>query len=314
MSWVKIDDQLHAHEKFLACSLAARGLWLMCVSWVGDKETDGVIPASVARLHGGAQAAKLIAELTDAELWVPCDDGKSFLFKNYLRYNKSHAQLEEERKTGASRQSRFRDNKRRKDSDNGEDNSLPNANSNGVTSCATTPVVSVAPRARSETRIPTPTPNPDIYAGTKTDQTDDSGGSGGDLAPSSVVGRSPSLKNRNGKGPETPEQRRRFIADTLADHPDWLPWLDREMQTASADDPDRYRAGILRNWLDGDGTPPEGELPPVRTNPRRTRLTAAEQRIAEGQSLIDRAHAEDMAELARMTKTTHRTPALEPPR
>jgi hypothetical protein len=107
MSWIKIDDQLHTNEKALDCSLAARGLWLMCLSWVGDKETDGAIPRSIVRLHAGGQWQELSEELVAAGLWETTDTG--WQFRNYLDYNKSHAELEAEREKAKNRMARSRE-------------------------------------------------------------------------------------------------------------------------------------------------------------------------------------------------------------
>lgn len=117
MSWVKVDDQLHANPKVLEVSLSARGLWITCLSWVGDKESDGVLPASIVRLHAGAMFDELSAELVAAGLWTRAANGKDFEYHDYLAYNKSHAQLEEERASGARRQQSFRDRRhdRRRD-------------------------------------------------------------------------------------------------------------------------------------------------------------------------------------------------------
>lgn len=106
MSWAKIDDQLHSNEKALGCSLAARGLWLMCLSWVADRETDGAIPRSVARLHGGEQWVNLAAELVECGLWEEREAG--WAFHDYLAYNPSRADLEKERQGAAERKARWK--------------------------------------------------------------------------------------------------------------------------------------------------------------------------------------------------------------
>lgn len=129
MSWVKIDDQLHSNPKVLQCSLAARGLWLMCLSWVGDKETDGVLPMSIARLHAGADYTTLSEELIEAGLWI--EEGKNLIFKDYLEYNRSADQIEAEREATATRQGRFRNNRKKS-------NGVTHAVSNAVTSAPVT--------------------------------------------------------------------------------------------------------------------------------------------------------------------------------
>lgn len=119
MSWVKIDDQLHTNEKALDCSLAARGLWLMCLSWVGDKETDGAIPRSVVRLHAGPQWQELSEELVSAGLWDVTETG--WQFHDYLSYNKSHEELEADRNKAKDRMARVRGERRPQQETRSED-------------------------------------------------------------------------------------------------------------------------------------------------------------------------------------------------
>jgi hypothetical protein len=107
MSWAKVDDQLHSNEKVLECSLAARGLWITCLSWVADKETDGAIPRSVVKLHAAGQAKALSAELVSAGLWVETEGG--WAFHDYLTYNPSKADLEAERQKAIERKARWKE-------------------------------------------------------------------------------------------------------------------------------------------------------------------------------------------------------------
>jgi hypothetical protein len=107
MSWAKIDDQLHSNEKFLACSLAARGLWTICLSWVADKETDGAIPRSIVRLHAGQEIDVLTSELVEAGLWDLTEKG--WAFHDYLVYNPSKSQLDEERQKSADRKAAWKE-------------------------------------------------------------------------------------------------------------------------------------------------------------------------------------------------------------
>lgn len=107
MSWAKVDDQLHSNEKILDCSLAARGLWLMCLSWVADKETDGAVSRSVVKLHAGAQWQELSGELVSAGLWDVTESG--WAFHDYLDCNPSRSELEEERRKTAERKARWKE-------------------------------------------------------------------------------------------------------------------------------------------------------------------------------------------------------------
>lgn len=93
--WAKVDDKLHSHPKWLDCGLAARGLWTTCLSWACDQGTDGRLPRSIVRLHAGADADTITAELVDAGLWEV--DGNGWLIHNFLAYNPS-AEVEQERR------------------------------------------------------------------------------------------------------------------------------------------------------------------------------------------------------------------------
>jgi hypothetical protein len=94
MSWAKIDDQLHASEKFAAVSLSATGLWLLCLSWAADRRTDGRLPLGIVRRLGGTGVDILAAELVDANLWEPTESG--WQIHNYLEYNPTRIEQETE--------------------------------------------------------------------------------------------------------------------------------------------------------------------------------------------------------------------------
>lgn len=127
MSWAKIDDQLHSNEKALECSLAARGLWVTCLSWVADKETDGAVPKSIVKLHAGPQWQDLTEELVRAGLWDEGDTG--WAFHDYLEYNPSREDLEKERRATAERKAAW---KARRQQENGGGNAVPPAGGNTV--------------------------------------------------------------------------------------------------------------------------------------------------------------------------------------
>jgi hypothetical protein len=84
MGWAKIDDRFCVHPKTLACSLAARGLWVSALSWVAGNGTDGVVPMTVVTMVGAT--AKHADELVRVGLWVVHERG-AYAFKDYLDYN-----------------------------------------------------------------------------------------------------------------------------------------------------------------------------------------------------------------------------------
>ncbi len=49
MAWFLVDDEAHAHEKFMRAGNAAIGAWTMMGSWCRRRRGDGFVPADVAR-------------------------------------------------------------------------------------------------------------------------------------------------------------------------------------------------------------------------------------------------------------------------
>ena len=43
MSWAKLCDGYHCHEKTVATSLEANGLYAIALSWVAQNEKDGIL-------------------------------------------------------------------------------------------------------------------------------------------------------------------------------------------------------------------------------------------------------------------------------
>ena len=73
MPWAKVDDGLHASEKFAAVSLAATGLWTLCLSWALANDTQGWIDRDAADAFAGvgefAAPNYLADELVAFGLW-----------------------------------------------------------------------------------------------------------------------------------------------------------------------------------------------------------------------------------------------------
>jgi hypothetical protein len=80
MSWVKLDDQLHAHPKvaraWQSCP-AALGLHLMAMSHSGCYGTNGQVDAAfvTGKIPGAALRKKAVAALVDSGLWDVTRDG-----------------------------------------------------------------------------------------------------------------------------------------------------------------------------------------------------------------------------------------------
>lgn len=243
MSWAKIDDQLHSNEKFLACSLAARGLWTVCLSWVADKETDGALPRSIVRLHAGADLPALAGELVEAGLWIVTETG--WAFHDYLAYNPSKAQLEEERQKAADRKAAW---KARQQAEKGSTPPVPpqeSAEKNDTRTPAERRSFSVPNAERTEH----PDPDPEI---------------------TKVISSSPPTPNEHKAPKETTEAKIFSFADPLPIHvQNFLAqscpaFYENHLRLAlSGRSPDglaSYAMEILRGWLAGKNAP-AGPLP-----------------------------------------------------
>lgn len=106
MPWAKIDDGLHASEKFAAVSLAATGLWTLCLSWTTDKLKDGFVPSAMVRRFAGADADALAAELVEAGLWEI--EAGGWRIHAYLEYNPPAEKVLAEREAARERMSKRR--------------------------------------------------------------------------------------------------------------------------------------------------------------------------------------------------------------
>lgn len=73
------------------------------------------------------------------------------------------------------------------------------------------------------------------------------------------------------------ERNPEFIARILAFYPHWKEPLDEAVRQREPDNPDSFKAGILINWLAGDGTPePPAPKPPPRKVKREVSYTLDE--------------------------------------
>ncbi len=120
MSWVRLDDDFADHPKVLEAGNAAVGLFCRCLAYCAKHMTDGLIPAEVANLFGSPRS---IEALVTAGLWVQVDGG--YEVHDFLVYNKSRAQVKEERAKNAERQRRWHQSRDRNAVSNGVTNEAP---------------------------------------------------------------------------------------------------------------------------------------------------------------------------------------------
>ncbi len=82
VSWVKLDDKLWCHPKFVLLSCNAVTLWTFGLCWCNQYETDGRIPkAMLPVLRSSVEVAQ---ELVAAGLWRDLGDG--WQVHDYLEY------------------------------------------------------------------------------------------------------------------------------------------------------------------------------------------------------------------------------------
>lgn len=123
MPWFRVDDSLDMHPKTLAAGNEAIGLWARCGAYAARHLTDGFIPREIALLYGSEALAEV---LVAAKLWRRTKGG--YRMHDYLGYNPSREAVENQRRSNADRQSRWRERSGRRDRNgvsNGVSNSAP---------------------------------------------------------------------------------------------------------------------------------------------------------------------------------------------
>lgn len=92
MSWGRIDDGLHNHEKFMGLGpvTTPRELWIVALPWTHQNYRraphPGFIPAAMPTAWAGTKArgTRLAARLVEAALWEPVEGG--WVFHDWLDY------------------------------------------------------------------------------------------------------------------------------------------------------------------------------------------------------------------------------------
>lgn len=103
MTWVKIDDKLTSHPKWVGLTLEAKSLWFHAAVWCGSQNNDGRLPGDALPLI--AFTASVPAHLVDdaatrlikARLWsrTPKAAGGGFEIRNWLEYQPSRQQVKD---------------------------------------------------------------------------------------------------------------------------------------------------------------------------------------------------------------------------
>lgn len=161
MTWFKVDDNLHSHNKARQAGLPALGLWVVAGSYCGQYLTEGVVPEWF--VTSWPSGKKLAAELVKAGLWSKVDDG--WLFHQWGERQPAKEQVVAERKATRDRQQKWRDRKRdarvTETVSDGERNGVTAGVSNGVGNAAPTrpeptKVKNAASQPERKTTAPTP--------------------------------------------------------------------------------------------------------------------------------------------------------------
>ena len=94
MTWMKVDDNLHAHRKPKKAGVPAMGLWVLAGSWCADMLTDGFIPDYIAASLDPAYEEHAAA-LVRAGLWDAAeqDGDEGWQFDGWDEYQPARAEV-----------------------------------------------------------------------------------------------------------------------------------------------------------------------------------------------------------------------------
>ena len=113
MSWLRIDDGFVEHERIDPLTDRSFRLHVAALCHCARNLTDGYVSdknVKVLRVRANNATAKHVAELVDAGVWVPVEDG--YVIRDYLDYNPPADKVREERRRAAERMRSVRANVR----------------------------------------------------------------------------------------------------------------------------------------------------------------------------------------------------------
>jgi hypothetical protein len=101
MPWIKVDDQIAHHPKFMAAGAVASWLWVCGQSYCARYLTDGFVPESALPTLGNVTNPKAHAQtLVRVGLWDRAEGG--YRVHDYLQFQPSRADVEERRRQRAN--------------------------------------------------------------------------------------------------------------------------------------------------------------------------------------------------------------------
>ena len=96
MAWIRIDDQIAHHPKFLKAGPTASWLWVGCIAYAQRYLTDGFVPgAAVPSLSTVKRVAASLRILVDVGLLDKTVGG--YRVHDYLEYNSSASEIQADR-------------------------------------------------------------------------------------------------------------------------------------------------------------------------------------------------------------------------
>lgn len=114
MPWIRLDEHIAHHPKFVAAGPIASWLWVCGMSYCARYLTDGAIPASAINSLGNVTKAALHADtLVKVGLWEVSPSG--WMVHDYHGYQPSKQQVEHQRsiKKAAGKQGGIRSGSKR---------------------------------------------------------------------------------------------------------------------------------------------------------------------------------------------------------
>ena len=108
MPWARLDDGFHDHPKVDGLSLAAVGLYTLCLTWAHRHRKTAVMPGHITEARvsklAGKQARALANELLASGLWEPENGLGGYRihdFEDYLPKERDPEERREAAKRGA---------------------------------------------------------------------------------------------------------------------------------------------------------------------------------------------------------------------
>jgi hypothetical protein len=114
VAWLRIDDSLYDHPKFISLDPRAVKLWLFALAWAGRHLTDGFVPDSARGVIGMRtlpQWRAVAGGLERAKLWRRATNDRGepgYQIHDYCEYNPPKEQIESARAKNRQKQAGWR--------------------------------------------------------------------------------------------------------------------------------------------------------------------------------------------------------------